>query len=37
MTTSLTEAEMLGASFIVKELMALKRLFKDLHLDLDKL
>jgi hypothetical protein len=36
-TTSSIEAKMLGASFIVKELIALKRLFKDLRLDLGKL
>jgi hypothetical protein len=36
-TTSSTEAKMLGASFTAKELIALKRLFKDLHLDLGEL
>lgn len=36
-TTSSTEAEMLGVSFTAKELMALKRLFKDLRLDLGEL
>jgi hypothetical protein len=36
-TTSSTEAEMLGASFTAKELMALKRLFRDLRLDLGEL
>jgi hypothetical protein len=36
-TTSSTEAEMLGVSFTAKELMALKRLFRDLRLDLGEL
>jgi hypothetical protein len=36
-TTSSTEAEMLGVSFTAKELIVLKRLFRDLHLDLGEL
>jgi hypothetical protein len=36
-TTSSTEAEMLGVSFTAKELLALKRLFRDLRLDLGEL
>jgi hypothetical protein len=36
-TTSLTKAEMLGVTFTAKELMALKRLFRDLCLDLGEL
>jgi hypothetical protein len=36
-TTSLTEAEMLGISFIAKELLALKRLFRNLRLNLNEL
>ena len=32
--TSLTKSELLGVTLITKELMALKRLFRDLRLDL---
>ena len=35
-TTSLTESELLGVTLTAKELMALKRLFRDLRLDLGK-
>ena len=34
--TSLTESELLGVALTAKELMALKRLFRDLRLDLGK-
>jgi hypothetical protein len=34
MTTSLTESELLGVALTAKELIALKRLFRDLRLDL---
>jgi hypothetical protein len=36
-TTSSTEAEMLGVALTAKELMALQRLFRDLRLDLGEL
>jgi hypothetical protein len=36
-TTSSIEAKILGVSFTAKELLALKRLFRDLRLDLNEL
>jgi hypothetical protein len=36
-TTSLTEAELLRVFLTAKELIALQRLFKDLHLELGEL